>query len=113
MTSIQDIKNASIFLNMISQTHAESIPRFAFIALENVESVEVDYDLDHSLAVTAPSTHAGFFVKYRIKTKGKKSVGNKQRPTKLRLKDIEAWVRSITWNEVNVKFVINGKEAKL
>lgn len=110
---LQDIKNASIFLNMLSKAHADSIPRFAYIALENVESVEVEYDLDHSLAVSAPSAHTGFFVKYKIKTKNKKSVGNKARSSKLRLKDIEKWVKNATWNEVNVCFFINGKEVKL
>lgn len=110
---IQDIKNASILFNKISKMQADSIPRFAYVALENVESVEVEYDLDHSLAISAPSAHAGFFVKYYIKTKSRKGIGNRKRTAKQRMKDIETWVKGITYNDVIVKFFVNGKEMSL
>ena len=113
MSVITDIKNASILLGKVTDAQLASISKFPLIALENVDSYNVDYNLDQQEAISAPSTFPGFIVSYNIKTKNKrKTVGNRVRPAALRLHDIQVWVKNILWEDVTVEFYVDGKAVK-
>lgn len=109
MSVLKDIKNFTILTGKISEVHTESLLKFPFIALENLDTVELKYDLDTQEKIIAPSSKT-FIVRYDIQTKKKKSVGNKARSAKNRLSDVSKWVKALLWDDVEVEFYINGKK---
>lgn len=100
---LTDLQNLTVFTKRLSEAHVKMITNFCFIALENVNKVEIDYCVDPTLLFS--SEYKNGYIKFIVHKKhNQKSMGNKQRSQNKRLEDIKVWVRSILWNDIDISF---------
>lgn len=101
---LNDLRKLTVISKKLSEAHFKTLSSFCFVALENVDKVEIEYCIDPK---TYPdSSTPNGYVKYVIyKKNNKKGLGSKLRSQSERLEDIKRWTESIFWKDISVSFV--------
>lgn len=108
---IDEHKQAVIMTGNLSNFHIENLQKWPFIIFdEELESVSINYDFkntDASLKYDSLESHISpGFVEYDLKLKKGVKVNNASQ----KLEALTAWVKSIFWQETEVKIKRNGRK---
>jgi hypothetical protein len=95
---IEEMKKLVIFSHKLSDWHVKNLRNFVFTTLDNVKSVEIEYDVE---------AREQSFITYKVTRIPRKKLGKTDEMDK-RLKFLEQWTKSLFWNELSVS-VYDGK----
>jgi len=101
---LKELGSLTVISKKLSEVHFRTLNRFCFIALENIDKVEIEYCVDPSID-SDMNKNKGGYVKFIVyKKDSKKSLGNKQRKQLERFEDIKKWTKSIFWSDIDISF---------
>lgn len=105
-TVLNDLRNLTVISKKLSEVHFKTLTNFCFIALENIDKVEIDYCIDPSISTFSGSSKG--YIKFIIyKKNARKTLGNKIRNQYDRFSDVKNWTESIFWKDIEISFVDN------
>lgn len=102
---LNDLKNLTVISKKLSEAHVKTLTKFCFIALENINKVEIEYCIDPNVTEYSEKQDLKGYVKFTVfKKNSKKKMGNKSRNELDRFKDIKKWTESIFWKNIDISF---------
>ena len=102
---LEDMRSITMLTGEISSVHLLNLKNWVFIAFDNVDTVEIDYDLSKAKYVSLEGRSSGF-INFKITTK---DPNYEQQNTKARSETLTQWVRSMFWKDINVHIFINNQ----
>lgn len=102
---LDDMRNITMLTGEISSVHLLNLKNWVFIAFDNINTVEIDYDLSKS-RYTSPEEKVNGFVNFKLTTKDPEY---KQENLNARSTTLTQWVRSMFWNDIDVTIFINNQ----
>lgn len=102
---LDDMRNITMLTGEISSVHLLNLKNWVFIAFDNINTVEIDYDLSKS-RYTSPEEKINGFVNFKLTTKDPEY---KQENLNARSTTLTQWVRSMFWNDIDVTIFINDQ----
>lgn len=95
---LEDMRKITMLTGEISSVHQKSLMKWPYIVFDNVESVEINYDLSKSTFETQNQN----LVEFHVFT----SDQNIQDLDK-KCETLNMWVKDMFWNETHTKVYIN------
>jgi hypothetical protein len=102
---LEDMRSITMLTGEISSVHFLNLKNWVFIAFDNVNTVEIDYDLSKA-KYTSPEGGGSGFINFKITTK---DPDYEQQDTKTRSETLTQWVRSMFWKDINIHIFINNQ----
>ena len=102
---LEDMRSITMLTGEISSVHLLNLKNWVFVAFDNVNTVEMDYDLSKAKYTSLEGQSSGF-VNFKITTK---DPNYEQQNTKARSETLTKWVRSMFWKDINIHIFINNQ----
>lgn len=105
-------------LRRLSSWHEKNIEVFSRIAFDNVEKIEIEYELPSASSVVIDSVEVNLeglentsgFLKLDLTIKKGKRGSSRALPAKKRAQDLKSWIKNLLYYNMNVEVRVNGRK---
>jgi hypothetical protein len=101
---LEDMRKITMLTGEISSVHQESLQKWPYIVFDDVEGVEVKYDLTKATMESTGQNLVEFFI---TMPKGHEEKGIIEKFDD-RCRNLVSWVWQMFWTDIEVKVLING-----
>jgi hypothetical protein len=98
-SQIKEMKELVIFSKKLSEWHVKNLQNFIMVALDNVKTAEIRYDLGLELK------GEGGYIDYTVTPKTRARLAKNKAELEQRCKHLEKWVHHILWKELKVQVI--------
>ena len=106
---LQDMRKITMLTGQISSVHEESLKKWPYIIFDDVESVEIDYNLSKEITKSEKEGYIVFKVRGPIAPKDDDSKEN----IKKRCESLSRWARDMLWPEIKIEVYLNNSKCFL
>lgn len=103
---IDDLRRITMLTGELSSIHIKTLKMWAYVVFDNVEDLEIDYDITKT---TTLEKGEGYMTFHIIAPEIGIDDWKKQGEFGKRCQSLTAWVRNMFWPEIRVSMTLNGQ----
>lgn len=101
---LDDMRKITILTGEISSIHEQSLKKWPYIVFDNVENVEINYDLSKNKHQDSGANLVEFHLDVLESTQNIEEIDN----FKERCEALRGWVEDMFWSDIETRIYING-----
>jgi hypothetical protein len=101
---LAEMRKSILLTKRMSEFHLNNLKNFAFIAFDNLNKIEISYNIDCD-----PKMNNYGYIHFNLSPKPRKAISSKNTLSK-RCSDVDSWTKNLLWKEISVEIFNKNKK---